>query len=279
MSTQTSKFGGAFAAKPATTASDPGALQARIAELEQQLQSERVEKGRVKALSERIKELERENAEAKAREFTLPDSIANAISPEVHAALKELHRQQATAGANGSGEQALSPLDERLAALEKHQAESQQTTKAMLQAELERRLDEKYPGLGNSIAVGGDKNVAWLKFLETHGPSVGAAWDACNFARFCEFVDLFLSQIGASQTTPERTRGAGGVFPGSQPGGTPGSGAAGSGEGDKMTFSEYESACEQAQSDFKNGSLSGADYKKKIAELERMMAEGLVTFE
>jgi len=252
-----------------TTSVDP--RDARIAELESQLNATRVEQGRVRALSqdsskkdEEIRQLKAQ-LEAQSRKFSdmVPEHLRENVSEEVLQA---------------SGMLTQGIVNEQLQAFRREQAEAGEQRKKEQEAQNNERMsafidriEAKYPGFLESVNPGGDKVAPWNKFLEVHKPSVLQAYGSMNLSAMSSLIDSFLSMIGVSQ------RG-GDANPQHTPRSISGGQADGSSapDGTHYTYAEFTRALDKAGADFHSGQLPKDKYDAVVNQLRQARKEGRV---
>lgn len=252
-----------------TTSVDP--RDARIAELESQLNATRVEQGRVRALSqdlskkdEEIRQL-RAQLEAQSRKFSdmVPEHLRQYVSEEVMQA---------------AGTLAQGVVQQEMQALRREQAEADERRKAEEANNRERalgefigRIEARYPGFLDSVNPGGDKVAPWNKFLEVHRPSVVQAYGSMNFSAMSSLIDSFLSAIGCPQL-------GGDANPQHSPRSISGGQADGSGapDGTTYTYAEFTRALDEAGAKFHNGQLPKDKYDAVVNQLRQARKEGRV---
>lgn len=163
--------------------------KAKYEEAEKQLQSARVEQGRVKALDARAKELEKELAELKeAKSVT---NLTETLTAEEREALPEEYIGAAAKIASRASNEALAGLTEEVDRL-RRERDAEKT--AANQRKLEgfvAQIDAKYPGFRSAVAPGGDKKNAWDVFLRRNAGSVNEAFKSLDFDALTYHIDRF----------------------------------------------------------------------------------------
>ena len=239
------------------------ASAARIAELEKQLQRERVEQGRLNKANEELAQLRKENEALKAEKGRasvldrvsqeslegIPDNIQRFTSEAVDAAVKaerERHEKEMEGMRAASADQARRLFNER--------------------------MDGSFPGLLAKIRPGGELAEAWAKYQRPNAASIVGAIRNGDFETLKWHIEHFQAESGVSitsgdggkATTADPRSMGGGV---AQPQG---------GVGKTYTVAEYTRLMDQAQSKFQRHELSGNDYRGICAELEKAYREGRV---
>lgn len=247
----------------------------QIAQLKAELQRERVEHGRVKALSQsdseksrRIEELENENAQLRNVNLDymqlIPEDLRSSVDPD---------------SAKAFGAIAKGLVDRKDAEYNKRDEERRAQELRLLEEQKQSRLERinqqvegKFPGFFANTGVGGSMEKPWLKFLDRgHRDSVVNAYNGGNFVVLSDLISLFLSEAGVTQrndatgaiTSPRNTTLAG--YDGA---------AAGSDK--RYSFDEYAEALEKAGNDARSGVITGAQYRAIMQELSKARDEGRV---
>ena len=256
---------GAFASGGAEKAEE--GQQGRVEQLERELQRERVEKGRVKALSgeiaekdARIAQLEAELSAAQSR-GVIPDELRDSVPDEVVQASRYV--------ANDAAARNIQPIETRVKSVEAVQEQQRQ----MMERQFRERISGRYPGFFRSVE-GGDKAAQWDSFKRLNYQSLMYAYSGFDFEAVCYFIDSFYRELGVSPGAD----GSGAATP--EPRVTEsGAGVAAGPDADKSktyTFEQYSGALEKSQSDFITGKISYAQYSAITRELQAAFDEGRV---
>ena len=257
------------------TATSSDSRDTEIERLKAELQRERVEHGRVKALSQsdaeksqRIAQLEREVEELKSASqdylAMLPPEMQDQIDPD----------QLKIIGTLASKMQAKQAEEFRRRDAErdaefKRIRESEMRSKAI---SVERKIEETFPGFIRDTATGGDKCEPWLRYLGNGRQAIVVdAYQNGQFEILSTFISEFLSQIGSSTrgnttgavVSPRTTSSA--VFDGM------------SGSDKTMTYADYCAQLEKAGDDVRAGLIDEAKYMAIISDLNKARDEGRVT--
>lgn len=158
----------------------------RCEELEKQLNSSRVEEGRVRKLSEELKARDEELAQLKATKdeerllSNLSEEEINDIPPEILNVAKKLVR-------NGM-DSVQSDYDKRMRDYEARMANN--NLEAVRQQMLA-RIDERYPHFRSDVNVGGDKHAAWGAYRRYNQASITDAVNTGDFEAFSYHVEAF----------------------------------------------------------------------------------------
>lgn len=243
-----------------------GADYGRVAELERELQSMRVENGRAKALADQVRERDAEIERLRAEL-----DKARAGNRDIMSEIPEDLREQVdpvTAKALGAvmDKRLQSQRDEFNALRRRREEEDARLAEERFLGQIE----QAFPGFLRDTNAGGDKFDAWNKFLEVNRPAVFAAFKARNLGAFSTLVNSFFRDAGV------QTRGQGQTE-------TPRPASVASMDfanpnGQKRVYSvaEYASLIEKAGTDFRSGAITLEDYKKVRNELSAAKAEGRV---
>lgn len=191
--------------------------EAKCKELEKQLQTAKVEQGRVKALDTRNKELEKELAKFKEVEET--KTIVESLTPEERGDMPDEYLDPMVKVAKRATDTAVASVNEELQRI-RSEREAEKAAAAQRTAnDFLSRIDEKFPGFRSAIATGGDKERAWASYLEHNAASVVAAFKSCDFASLAYHIERFYREVlgvrppegngGAAVPDPISTSGAG----------------------------------------------------------------------
>lgn len=257
------------------TANLSDSRDAEIERLKAELQRERVEHGRVKALSQsdaeksqRIAQLEREVEELKSASqdylAMLPPEMRDQIDPDQLKIIGTLASKMQSKQA-----EEFRRRDAERDAEFKRIRESEMRSKAK---SVERKIEETFPGFIRDTATGGDKCEPWLRYLGNGRQAIVVdAYQNGQFEILSTFISEFLSQIGSSTrgnttgavVSPRTTSSA--VFDGM------------SGSDKTMTYADYCSQLEKAGDDVRAGLIDEAKYMAIISDLNKARDEGRVT--
>lgn len=230
----------------------------RVAELKKELQSEKVERGRVKAQAARIKELEslveklqekldESNSSNKDYMEEIPEDVRDSVDPVQVNAIGRM-------------------IDKRMAEQSRIRKESDERRS---EEQFLESIEQSYPGFLKETNVGGDKYDAWMKFLSSNRTLVMSAYQSRDVAAMRTVINLFFNQLGIQgstrkmESTPVST-GSNDYLMDFQSG--------------KRSYSldEYASLLEEAGNKVRSGEISRADYMKVRNELTRARDEGRV---
>lgn len=261
---------------------NPSALGFNIgpSDLEKQLQSERVEKGRLKKEAEKNAELLKENEALRAKVAELEVQKRDYLEMLPEDLRETLDENQARAiGVIAEGVSRRSARDSASAADREKQERLEEQTKvnerfARGQVQLNRLIERTHPGFMESVGEGGDKFEAWKNFIGGRmAPAIKAAYqNAClndNPDDMLSFIDQFLSEVGSPNrggTQPPRT-------PRTERGGQK-VGAADAAK--RYTTTQVNEEYESARKDWLNGKITKEEYAARKREIDRAYEEGRV---
>lgn len=241
-------------------------------EAQKQLQTEKVEAGRLKQEVEKNAALRKELDELKKAKQA--EDVISALPDDLKAEVPDDFKRGSALIAQKAAEMAVAGQNERLARLEQEREEEKKRKAQAAQAEMLKRIDETFPGFGKSVLAGGDKHDAWNKYLVRNAPSVVKALNDADFDTMKYHVEMFFkglelplpsgSQDGSAAPDP-RSMG-GGVESQTvvlQPGKT-------------YTANEYKRILDDAQGKFQRHLLSYKEYVGICEELSKAYKEGRV---
>lgn len=170
--------------------------KAKCEELQRQLNSARVDEGRVKKLDEKNKALERELAEARASRRV--QSVIDDLPEDVRSSNPDESLKGAAIIAQRMTEQTLASRDEELAALKAQIAEREQREQAANQSRFTARIEQEFPGfLASAVAEGGANHAAWVQYQRFNAPSIQAAARSFDFDTLAYHIrQFYMSGLG-----------------------------------------------------------------------------------
>lgn len=195
------------------------ASAARIAELERQLQQERVESGRLRKVSEQLAQLQAENAQLRAAQRGDGSTIINNLPKEVVEPVPDDIKRMTGAAIETAVSDAIAKERERyeaeLAKLREEGAQSKRTAFA-------RQINAAYPSFFADTREGGKLYTQWSEFMERNGGSIGASLESFDFDGTKYHIDRFYNEYGISNPSggqggaaaPDPRSIGGGVNPG-----------------------------------------------------------------
>ena len=108
---------------------------------------------------------------------------------------QEVEKRGSALIAQKAAEMAVAGQNERLVRLEQEREEEKKRKAQEAQAEMLKRIDETFPGFGKSVLVGGDKHDAWNKYLVRNAPSVVKALNDADFDTMKYHVEMFFKGL------------------------------------------------------------------------------------
>lgn len=243
--------------------------------LRAELQRERVEHGRVKALSQTLSEKDREikalkDEVAKLRTTTqdylsmIPEELRASVDPDtvkvIGAVAKSLQDGQ---------ESEYRRREEERNAREERQRETERQARL---ATIDQKIEGSFPGFLRDTDIGGDKVQAWGRFLNSgHRNAVAEAYNSGNFDALSDYISLFLTKAGVAPRDV-----ANGAVATPRPTSLAGNGGASAGSDKVYTFDEYSAALEKAGNDAREGRITSAQYNSAMDELNAARDGGRV---
>lgn len=247
----------------AASANGNGEIEA----LRRELQSSKVEAGRVKALAQQLKDKDDEIAKLKQELETLRANGGNRdYMADIPENLRDSIDETAVKAVGQMMDKRLRERDEEYRRME---AERNEQTRAMRNQEFLARVDREFPGFLQATNPGGDKQEAWEKFLRIYGASVRSAVNSFDFDALSGLITAFYREIGVPAN-----RNAGTAI---TPRPVLSDGAQPNGDARVYTFAEYQTTLEKAGEDLRAGNIDRAKYRAICAELESAVNEGRVT--
>lgn len=259
-----SVFGGK---KSADSANGAGDKDARIAELERELQKERVESGRLKKTNEELAHLREEVARLKERKGvdsvieSVPEDVRNDIAPEVLRASGTM-ANRAAAEVAGSISKDIEKQNEEIRMLRE---ENQRRDRVAFT----QRINMQFPGFMSSVSEGGDKHDAWIKYQRYNAGSIVSALNANDFDTIAYHIERFCNELGVP--VPSGKGGSATPDPRSLAGGT---GTVSVNNGRIYTPEEYNALFDQKEAARDRGDY--AEVKRISDEINRAQAEGRI---
>lgn len=250
-----------------TSSATPDSRDAEIERLKSELQRERVEHGRVKALSQsdsektrRIADLEREVEELKSANQDylgmLPEEMRDNVDPDQLKVFGTIAKKMQ------------SETKEEFRRRDAEREEEKARTTALT---IERQIENEFPGFLRDTAKGGNKCVPWERFLgDGQGSAVLSAYHGGNFKVLSTFIKMFLAEIGSlsrndangAVASPRTTSSAG--YGGTVTDET------------RYSYEQYSSQLEKAGEDVRKGDITGDQYRAVITKLNKARDEGRV---
>ena len=189
--------------------------KAKYEEAQRQLNSARVDEGRVKKLSEKIKTLEGQLADATALKRA-KEEVAN-MGEDQRGEVPEDYLVGAGVLAKKVAADAIAAQS---AEFDRRMAEREQREAAAQRQSFAQRIEREFPGfLRDAVTEGGDKFAAWMKYQRFNAATITAAVNACDFDTLAWHIRSFYnSELGI----PPPSGGTGAAAPDPSPtGGNP----------------------------------------------------------
>lgn len=181
---------------------------AKIEELERKLHAQQVEEGRLKKVSEdlkearkRISELENFNAIEHGRDIKLPQEADDVMSDDLRDGTATIANSFAKTYTDRLSEK----IDRRNDDFEKRFAKIEQDNMRRGQDEMERTINSKYPGFLSSIMQGGSLHEAWQGYLKYNLGSVQNALNRFDTPALCYHIKNFFSEAGINASSLSKT--------------------------------------------------------------------------
>lgn len=250
------KMEGVFGGDSAATGESAEAK--RIAELEKELQTNRVEFGRLKMANERIAALEEQLAKANARNAeedamsSIPEDVRNAVPDEV---VRTQVALQTKSDARHAKE--MEELREQIAKRDREVFAD--------------RIERSYPGFLASTSEGGVNHDTWARYQRFNKGSIVAAYREMDFDTLSYHIDQFCREVGirnpsegqGSYATPDPRTIGGGV-----------SGGENAKDGVTYTYDEYIALYDKVEAAREKGDY--AEMKRLNSEIANAPKEGRV---
>lgn len=252
-----------------------------VTKLRADLQREKVEGGRVKSLSERIKALEKENEELrlKGAEGVKGRSPVDHVDPSRRSTIDDEILEAQADMIRGSNKDVLDDVERRVAPIQKA-LETEREARVRAESEsFDARLEQLHKGFAAETNPGGKFVDKWTAYLEKTDPRTGLKNGEILSKAYYErridgvntMIDDFKRQSGISRR--ESMKGA--AFPGST---TQSAEPGGDGEGDqtRYTLSQYKAELEKVSREFSAGRITSAAKTAVLEKLKKAASEGRV---
>ena len=189
--------------------------KAKYEEVQRQLQSAKVEQGRVKKLDEENKALRSRLAGAEALKRA-KEEVAN-MGEDQRGEVPEDYLVGAGVLAQKMAAEAIA---EKSAEIDRRMAEREQREAAATRQNFAQRIEREFPGfLRDAVTEGGDKYAAWVKYQRFNAATITAAVNACDFDTLSWHIRKFYNdELGLSP--PSGGTGAAAPDPSPTGGGT-----------------------------------------------------------
>lgn len=166
--------------------------KAKYEEAQRELNSARVEQGRVKKLDEEKKALENQLEELRAAR--LQDDAMSALPDDLRSDLPADYQKGASIIAHNTVSAELKQRDAEIADLRRKMVEREQRDAAMRNADFARLIESRYPGFLVAISEGGDKCDAWKRYLRFNRNDVVAARNSGDIDAMIYHIDRFFTE-------------------------------------------------------------------------------------
>lgn len=237
---------------------------------QKQLQSERVEAGRLRKTQDELAALRRKYDEAMASRRT-EDAIA-ALPEDLKADVPDDYQRGSAVIAQATVDQALVESRERLRDMEERLAAREREDQERRMAGFLGEVDTRYPGFLKSI-TSGDKADAWRNYRGGHAATIQSALDSGDLDSLGYHVERFYDSIGVQVPSG----GPGSAAPDPRPVGGSSMRTATAPDGARAYSTEdWIKAQDEAQARFQSHQMSFQDYAAVCDELTRAFKEGRV---
>lgn len=255
--------GEAAAGKPA--GGDTTDWKAKFEEAQRELNSARVEQGRVKKLDEENKALREKLAGAEAlerakKEVAALDETTRGSAPDDYLVGAGVLAQKMAADA----------IAAKSAEFERRMAEREQRDAAASRQRFGQRIEQTFPGfLKSAVSDGGDKHAAWVQYQRYNAASINAAVKDCDFDTLSWHIRKFYTdEVGIPP--PSGDSGAAAPDPSTIGGGT----SVALKPGKVYTWDEIDALYDEIEKLRARGDKEGM--KRLSDEVERAQKEGRV---
>lgn len=250
---------------------EPIDYKAEYEKAQKQLQSERVESGRLKKANEEIAELRKKLAEVEARNDT--EAAVEAL-PEELQSLPDDYKQGAAVVAKRLVDRANAERDAKLKEMESRFDAEEKRRRLEAMGSFVSKINAKFPGFLASIREGGDKKAAWTKYLRHNSATVKGALADGDFETLSYHVGQFYRSIDVEIPSGDQD-GSAAPDPRAMGGGVE-SQRATLQPGKTYSAKEYQQILNDAQARFQQHTLSYKEYSAICEELTKAYREGRV---
>ena len=241
--------------------------KAKYEEAQRELNSARVEQGRVKKLDEEKKALENQLEELRAAR--LQDDAMSALPDDLRSDLPADYQKGASIIAHNTVSAELKQRDAEIADLRRKMVEREQRDAAMRNADFARLIESRYPGFLAAISEGGDKCDAWKRYLRFNRNDVVAARNSGDIDAMIYHIDRFFTEELGVQP-PSGASAAAAPDPSAISGGQPATARSGK----TYTWDEIDKLYDEIEVLRSRGDKEGM--KRLSDEVERAQKEGRV---
>lgn len=242
--------------------------KAKYEEAQRQLQSAKVEQGRVKKLDEEKKALEAKVAELSASRRS--EAAISALPDDIREDMPENFAKGSALVAQRMVDEALASRDAELRELKAQMAVREQQGAAIARQNFAQKIGNEFPGFfRDAVLEGGDKHAAWQKYLRFNAASVTTAFNACDFDTLSWHIrNFYNTEVGI----PPPSGGTGAAAPDPSP--TGGGTSVAIRPGKTYTWDEIDKLYDEIESLRSRGDFEGM--KRLSDEVERAQKEGRV---
>ena len=244
--------------------------EARCHALEHELQTARVEQGRVQKLNARIKELESELAKLRAGGGAAKTVT---LTPEEQGEIPDEYVGAAAKLADRAANNAVAGVNAELEQLRRERAAEKAEAQERIAAEFVRRIDRRYPGFLASIGEGGDKHDAWASFLVNNAASVQEAFGKCDYDSLVYHIDRFYREVLEVRPPNGEKGNASAPDPVPHGGGKPKVAAGGEKIYTAEEYSALQEKCMKLQREGKD-----EEFQQLRAELDKALSEDRIDY-
>lgn len=237
---------------------------------QKQLQSERVEAGRLRKTQDELAALRKKYDEAMVQRRT-EDALA-ALPDDLKADVPDDYQRGSAVIAQATVDQALVESRERLRDMEERLAARERADRESRMAGFFNEVNTRYPGFLESI-TSGDKADAWRNYRGGHAATIQSALDSGDLDSLGYHVERFYDSIGVQVPSGDSGKAA----PDPRPIGGSAMRTAVAPDGARAyTTEEWIKAQDEAQARFQSHQISYQDYAAVCGELTRAFREGRV---
>ena len=242
--------------------------KAKYEEAQRQLQSAKVEQGRVKKLDEEKKALEAKVAELSASRRS--EAAISALPDDIREDMPENFAKGSALVAQRMVDEALASRDAELRELKAQMAVREQQGAAIARQNFAQKIGNEFPGFfRDAVLEGGDKHAAWQKYLRFNAASVTTAFNACDFDTLSWHIrNFYNTEVGI----PPPSGGTGAAAPDPSP--TGGGTSVAVKPGKVYTWDEIDKLYDEIEVLRSRGDREGM--KRLSDEVEKAQREGRV---
>lgn len=244
--------------------------RAEYEKMQKQLQSERVESGRLKKANEENAALRKRLEELEAQKGT---DEAVAALPENLRDLPDDYKQGAAVLAKHMVDKANAERDAKMREMEARFDAESKRRRIEAMGSFVSKIEAAYPGFLASIGENGDKKAAWQKYQKYNAATIKSALAEGDFDTLSHHIGQFYGSIGVEVPSGSQD-GSAAPDPRAMGGGVQTQISVGSGR--TYSVDEYKRILDEAQTKFNNQQMSYKDYSAICGELTKAYREGRV---